>query len=267
MKRKYLFLFVVLSCSMFFFGFMSASLLSLETKTLNIEAASELKGTTDFEEITYGNIWIEKPVYNFGQADAGTIVSHEFEIENTGSNELEIIKIKPSCGCTAVELPNKLIPPGKSTSLLVRLNLKVQRGPQDRTVLIETNDPDQPNTILRLVGESVYHVTVNPKVANFGSVVAGDNKEITLKISPDETLPPISVVSTRTSDEKEISIISSKDETSGEIQAKISFSPSLNRSGPFAGWAHLITDHPGEYHIIGIPVKSVVTPINDDDAE
>jgi hypothetical protein len=40
--------------------------------------------------------------FNFGVARAGGIVRHVFTIHNNGSRRLQISKIQPSCGCTAV---------------------------------------------------------------------------------------------------------------------------------------------------------------------
>lgn len=95
---------------------------------------------------------VPEAVFDFGERDNTEIVEHTFVLKNEGNLSLEIKNTRPSCGCTVAHLSGKIIPPGGSVTLTAKLTLKGRRGKQMKTILVESNDPDNPKQKLVLQG-------------------------------------------------------------------------------------------------------------------
>ena len=85
---------------------------------------------------------INEKTYDFGTIQQGGKIEHVFKFKNTGKNDLIIRKTKASCGCTAVQLGNKVIPPGQEGSVKAVFNTRGKRGKQHKSVTVTTNIPD-----------------------------------------------------------------------------------------------------------------------------
>jgi len=84
--------------------------------------------------------------------------TEEFIVKNTGTEDLEIYSVSTSCGCTEAEVDEKLIPPGRETKLTVTYDPSVHPGLVgniERVVYIQSNDPDNEEIDLTLVGNSL----------------------------------------------------------------------------------------------------------------
>lgn len=86
---------------------------------------------------------------DLGLAEPGMPVTGTVMISNAGNRVLEIREVKPSCGCTVVELDSESVAPGESTALRVRL--VPDRSPRTRaSVAVATNDPERPVQMLEV---------------------------------------------------------------------------------------------------------------------
>jgi len=85
---------------------------------------------------------IGEKTFNFGTLKQGEITEHIFRFKNTGKNNLIIRKTKASCGCTAVQLGDKIIKPGAESSIKAIFNSRGKRGNQHKSITITTNIPD-----------------------------------------------------------------------------------------------------------------------------
>lgn len=97
--------------------------------------------------------------YNFGEILHGDKVQHDFIFTNQGEKDLEIKNVRVSCGCTKPSYPFLAIPPGGEGKIGVTFNSVGKKGYQRPTIRVFTNDPDQPEVVLRLTGR----VKVIPK--------------------------------------------------------------------------------------------------------
>jgi LEA14-like dessication related protein len=113
-----------------------------------------------------GNIWpeIEKggvprvesidPVYDFGKVYRGQMIEHTFTIQNVGDAPLEIKGIQRDCGCTGATIDKEYLMPGEELEIDVRLNTtNLGEGELEKSVRIETTDPNEPETVLTMTGE------------------------------------------------------------------------------------------------------------------
>ena len=118
-------------------------------------------------------ITFKEPVYDFGRVRAGTDVTHDFEFTNTGTGPLEILLVKPACGCTTAGDYNRIIQPGQSGKLPLKLSTKGIGGRTSKPVTIHTNVPAPGATVtLTIQGDVWEPVAVEPKMATFGRLTA-----------------------------------------------------------------------------------------------
>ncbi|GAX59554.1 2-nitropropane dioxygenase [Candidatus Scalindua japonica] len=130
-------------------------------------------------------IFFETPNHNFGQVFKGQKVEHIFKFENRGIADLEIKKVKTSCGCTAAILSDKIIPPGETGEIKTTFNTGSYRGKVKKSITVKSNDPDNLSYMLTISGEITELITTDPKRINFGSVYIGVKTEKTITVTSD----------------------------------------------------------------------------------
>jgi hypothetical protein len=143
-----------------------ASLISLCLFTSFAFAAPSLQVTT--------------PTFDFGEIYQGDKAPHVFEFTNQGEDPLVIDRVRSSCGCTAVLVSEKNIPPGGKGELRANFDSARFRGAISKTIYLYSNDPVRPTMQFHIKGNVVEIVTVEPKQINFGRVDA--EKPITTKV-------------------------------------------------------------------------------------
>lgn len=73
-----------------------------------------------------------------------------FTYINTSSKQVKVLRVKSSCGCGVVEdLPSE-IAPGASGELRVRLRPHLSAKDKDLAIIVRTDVPSEPNTILQV---------------------------------------------------------------------------------------------------------------------
>jgi Protein of unknown function (DUF1573) len=88
-------------------------------------------------------ISVEPASFDFGKALQAKTLEKQFSIRNYGDADLVIGQITTTCGCTAALLDDgqKVIKPGSSGQLRVRLETRDYSGRVVRSVLVRSNDP------------------------------------------------------------------------------------------------------------------------------
>lgn len=125
-------------------------------------------------------IKVENPLFNFGTATEGTMVNHTFKIKNVGKSRLVIRGVKTSCGCTAAQPTKTNLAPGEEADITAGFDTRFQKGHQERTITVMTNDPDTPQAIMNIQGVVKQQVAAVPDQAAFGKVKQGT--EITKEV-------------------------------------------------------------------------------------
>jgi len=113
------------------------------------------------------------PLYDFGAALEGTMVTHTFAIKNTGEGYLDIRGIKTSCGCTTGSPSKNHIAPGDESDISVSFDTHFQKGHAVRTIVATTNDPNNPQVVMTLQGTVKKQVEAQPNEISFGDVKKG----------------------------------------------------------------------------------------------
>lgn len=125
---------------------------------------------------------VPEPEFNFGKVDNSETVEHDFILRNEGTGVLKIESVRASCGCTTTELEKNELAPGEEIKIHAATNLKGRQGPQTKSITVMTNDPDNPSYQLRIVGEAIASIAIEPMSVQFGRIMDDEPREATVVI-------------------------------------------------------------------------------------
>ena len=83
---------------------------------------------------------IPEATWDFGTIKDGDVVTKKIEVLNTGSADLKINRLWPSCKCTSATTSKKVIKPGGSAVITVRFEAEGYRGRVTNYIQVKTND-------------------------------------------------------------------------------------------------------------------------------
>lgn len=91
--------------------------------------------------------------HDFGEVKAGTKAKHTFWFTNTGTEDLILASVKPSCSCTASEFTKEAVAPGEKGFVKVEYAAK-KAGVFKKTIILTANT-DPVRKVLSINGEVV----------------------------------------------------------------------------------------------------------------
>jgi hypothetical protein len=131
----------------------------------------------------------EKPDFDFGQAEPGTTVTHDYEIKNAGTLTLEVRRVQPSCGCTVAKISSQIVKPGETATITASLSLAGRSGHQDKHILVESTDPQSPTLILNLHGDVRQDIMITPERLSPGQIRGDQAVEMDILFSNNSAAP------------------------------------------------------------------------------
>ena len=90
---------------------------------------------------------IEPSQHDFGSARQDQKLVYDFLVKNTGTEDLTLLRIATSCGCTAALPAERVVPPGGSTTLQVTLETRKYKGALERSISVASNDRRRVGTV------------------------------------------------------------------------------------------------------------------------
>jgi hypothetical protein len=78
--------------------------------------------------------------HDFGQVKQGDVVSCEFVFKNEGGAPLVVEKVETTCGCTAVVVSERTIPPGQTGRIKTTFDTRGYSGRLSRYLYVVSND-------------------------------------------------------------------------------------------------------------------------------
>lgn len=216
--------------------------------------------TVQLKEGEVPGVKFDTPTYEFGRVRSGQEIVHDFWFTNTGTGPLEILKVRPACGCTTAGQHDKIVQPGQTGKIPIRLNTGAASGPMHKTIMINTNCPGTDAAVtLHIQGEVWQPIQATPTSASFGrlttEMASGSTMERKLTVV-NNTENPIRITEakcTNPSFKAEISTL----EEGKKFELTVTIVPPL-ASGPVTGNVELtttMTDMPK----MMIPVNAYVT--------
>jgi hypothetical protein len=114
----------------------------------------------------------------FEGAMVGSLVTHAFKFKNTGTADLVIRRVDPTCGCTVGKFPHEPIKPGGEGAVELQIDTSEKIGPCMVRATVYSNDGSAnaigPNTsLLEMKGEVATCYKLMPLGAYYGPVLRG----------------------------------------------------------------------------------------------
>ena len=105
-----------------------------------------------------GKIKFDKTTHDFGtiKEEMGKATA-KFVFTNVGTDDLKIVNVRTSCGCTASDYSKGVIKPGEKGYVTAIYSTAHRPGPFRKSITVTVNDADHPNSVLFIKG------TVTPK--------------------------------------------------------------------------------------------------------
>lgn len=111
------------------------------------------------------HLFIPIQEYNFGKIkQSGSIVSYKFEVENDGTEDVNIEKVLTSCNCTSAKINKDIIKTGERAILSVEFDPNYHFESYDeimRTVTIFSNATNDPRPEIKIFMTVDYDLGVD----------------------------------------------------------------------------------------------------------
>lgn len=110
--------------------------------------------------------------------DLGSVVQGEqpdcvFSFTNTGNDDLRILQVEPTCGCTTALNSSPLLSPGAQGGIRVVFDSENFTGEVVKEVEVRSNDPVRPSVTLRLKALVEPEIDFEPGLVTFDGVHQG----------------------------------------------------------------------------------------------
>jgi hypothetical protein len=129
------------------------------------------------------SISLPEKTFEFPPVLDGENVRHDFTVINRGQNQVDILEVKPDCGCTTVSYPPRISPGGRG-KIVIMLNTSGFGGEHVvKTINVRTNDRDKPSFALVMAGDVRPFAVIDPPEVNLTGN-AGTKIERVVSITP-----------------------------------------------------------------------------------
>lgn len=150
---------------------------------------------------------VPSKIVDAGKVSQGVTVDAVFDLVNEGDATLTVKAVRPTCGCTVADF-DKEIAPGATGKIKAKLDTKDFAGPISKSILVMTDDPQNPTVTLVIKADIRPFVEILPRpLIRFNAVlhepmnqtfiVAGADPEKTLKVSSVDSSVPFLTTSVR----------------------------------------------------------------------
>lgn len=244
-----------------FSAILSAPVLLFSAQLSAQENASEVgEWKIEIDPASKARIEFISDFWDFGSIPIGSTVKYDFVFRNTGSDTLEITKVKATCGCTTAPLSSNRIAPGESAEISASLDTKKLKGTIKKSILIDCNDPINPYLKISFkarINDTLATIQTTPPVADFGSFSGKSGEKLLLDLanrSPDQmnldilVKPPADILSASFKNKS----LAAGNSTILELELKTDLGP-----GPFVSSLTLQAEGMTDSRIT-IPIKGTV---------
>lgn len=129
-------------------------------------------------------IVFESETVDLGKVVRGASANATFTFKNAGDTELEILSVKPGCGCTKAEAKKIKLAPGESSSVEAVLETAEYAGRVSKSIVVYSNDPERGTISLGFSVEIVALAVTKPERLNFGSIKVNESRTHLLRVYP-----------------------------------------------------------------------------------
>ena len=130
---------------------------------------------------------VPEKIKDVGVVAQGEVLEVDFALVNEGDEILEIKAVRPTCGCTVADFYRE-IAPGKTGYVKAKLETRDFSGPIAKSILIMTNDPQDPTMTVVIKTDVHTYVEVLPRpLVRFNAVLHEPmNQKVTVVAGSDD---------------------------------------------------------------------------------
>jgi hypothetical protein len=123
---------------------------------------------------------------DFGKVEQYQTVKHQITLGNEGDMPLRILKVESSCGCTVAVPSDSIVPPGRAVTLNIAFSSKDSSGPQEKRIVLRTNDPAEPTVTILVRSDIHVLVRLEEELVHFDPVKIGTTAHKRVRIAADK---------------------------------------------------------------------------------
>ncbi len=128
-------------------------------------------------------IELETHHFEMGLISYEGVSTREMKIYNLGSSNLEISQIRTTCNCTVGAMRNKVIPPGETGILEIRVDpSRIPGFYTTKTLTLYTNDPTNPHPTIDVTTHVEAEAEFSPSEFRLGSLSRGEGAEMVMHV-------------------------------------------------------------------------------------
>jgi hypothetical protein len=118
-----------------------------------------------------------------------------FKYQNKGDKPVHFKAVRPSCGCTTAAMKRNDVPPGEKGEITATFTIGDRVGVQEKSITVETDDPEKPQTILLLKATIAQFLELQPVFVSWQTGEAPKPKIILARAGKGVTIKNIEVTS------------------------------------------------------------------------
>ncbi len=105
---------------------------------------------------------VPEKILDKGTVAQGEVVEANFKLVNEGTEPIQVKAVRPTCGCTVADFDRE-IPAGGEGWIRAKLDTTDYSGPVSKSILIMTNDPQDPTMTVVIKADVKPYVEVLPR--------------------------------------------------------------------------------------------------------
>jgi hypothetical protein len=118
-----------------------------------------------------------------------------FKYQNKGDKPVHFKAVRPSCGCTTAAMQKNDVAPGEKGEITATFNIGDRIGVQEKSITVDTDDPEKPQTILLLKATIAQFLELQPGFVNWQMGDAPKPKTILARAGKGVTIKNLDVTS------------------------------------------------------------------------
>lgn len=121
--------------------------------------------------------------HNFGTVAKGSKTEYRFEFRNPYKEDLHVVGVRTSCGCTSPTVTKKDLKTHESAEVVATFNTRTFLGQHGATLTVTFDKPYFAEVQLRVAGNIRGDVTFEPPFVDLGNVDLGKGAERTVRVT------------------------------------------------------------------------------------
>ena len=121
--------------------------------------------------------------HNFGTVAKGSKTEHRFVFRNVYKEDLHVVGVRTSCGCTSPEVTVSTLKTHETGEVIAKFNTRTFLGQHGATLTVTFDKPYHAEVQLRIAGNIRGDVTFDPPFVDLGNVDLGKGVDRTVRVT------------------------------------------------------------------------------------